>query len=213
MDSMKIMLFNANDMGQNIYLYYHEKLCEGIIIDAGCSEADIKLLSAFISDNRISIKGILLTHGHYDHIIGLGEMTNLTSAKVCSHEKEMKMLECPDINLSTRIGANLKVTPGLLFDDGDVYQLGDVRLQVLHTPGHTPGGVCYYDKDNNNLFTGDTLFKESIGRTDLPAGNHNELIINIKEKLFVLPNETRVYPGHGPGTTIGYEKQHNPYVR
>ena len=200
-------------MRQNTYLYFDEKSGEGVIIDAGCSNADMKGISAFISENNISIKGILLTHGHYDHIIAIDEVKKITSAPVYSHEAEVRMLENPDINLSSlRINKNLMVTPDHILKDGDVLQLADTVLRILHIPGHTPGGVCYYDEKNGNLFTGDVLFKESIGRTDLPAGNHSELINNIAEKIMTLPDDTKAYPGHGSCTAVGHEKERNPFL-
>lgn len=184
-----------------------------MLIDAGCDSEDIKTISSFIRENNITVKGILLTHGHYDHIISIDELKKLLSALVYSHEAEKVILEEPSLNLSTRIGMNIMFTPDKLFNDGDVFKLRSANLKVLHTPGHTTGGLCYYDEDNGVLFAGDTLFKDSIGRADLPSGSHSNLIRNITERLFTLPGDTAVYPGHGPSTTIGYEKQHNPFVK
>ena len=210
---MKLKTFNSNEMGQNTYLYFDENTGEGVIIDAGCSEADAASLSQFMSENNIKVKALLLTHGHFDHIIAAKEIASLACANVCCHEAEAEMLKKPDINRSSLNGKAVSVTPDVCFDDGYSINLGDAKLKVLHTPGHTPGGVCYYDEVHNNLFTGDTLFKESVGRTDLPAGNQDELFKNIKEKLFTLPDRTNVYPGHGPSTLVSHEKQHNPFVR
>ena len=210
---MTVKTFNNNDMGQNIYLYYDKNSGEGVLIDSGCSESDKNAIAAFIDKNNITIKGILLTHGHYDHIIAINEMKMLTSPMVYSHEIEKEILENPNLNLSVNIGMNLSVTPANFFTGGDVFQIGNNTLKVLHTPGHTPGGVCYYDEKNSILFSGDTLFEESIGRSDFPLGNHQTLIRNIMEKLITLPNDTKVYPGHGPSTTIGHEKLNNPFLK
>jgi len=210
---MIIKTFDNNPMGQNIYLYYDEQSGEGVLIDSGCSEADKDAIAATISENNITIKGILLTHGHYDHIISIDEMKMLTAAVVCSHEIEKEVLENPNLNLSINIGMNLSVTPEKVFADGDIFQIGECALKVLHTPGHTPGGVCYYDEKNSTLFSGDTLFEASIGRSDFPLGNHQVLIKSIVDKLMILPDDTKVYPGHGPRTTIGYEKRNNPFLR
>ena len=209
---MKLKTFNNNNMGQNTYLYYDEKSGEGVIIDAGCSEGDINAITAFLNEDNITVKGILLTHGHYDHIIAVEKLKNLTAAKVCSHKSEAQMLESPALNLSTRIETDIVVVPDKLFGDGDTFDVGGASLKVIHTPGHTTGGVCYYDNDNGNLFTGDTLFKQSVGRTDLASGSHRDLAANISNKLFALPDNTKVYPGHGPSTTVGYEKTNNPFV-
>ena len=210
---MEIKVFNNNRMMQNVYLYYDKNVGNGFLIDAGCSKADMKAIAAFISENSITVKGILLTHGHYDHIIAVDEVKSLTSAVVCSHEIEKQMLENPEVNLSVYSGLSATVIPEKLFNDGDIFQVGESSLKVLHTPGHTPGGVCYYDEENGNLFAGDTLFQESVGRTDFPLGNHSGLIKSIAEKLFTLPDSTKVYPGHGASTTIGHEKQYNPFVK
>ena len=210
---MIINIFDNNPMGQNIYLYYDEQSSEGVLIDSGCSEADKDAIAATISENNIKIQAILLTHGHYDHIIAINEMKMLTAAMVCSHETEKEVLENPNLNLSINIGMNLSVTPEKVFADGDVFQIGECPLKVLHTPGHTPGGVCYYDEKNSTLFSGDTLFEASIGRSDFPLGNHQALIKSIVDRLMILPDDTKVYPGHGPCTTIGYEKRNNPFLR
>ncbi|MCL2360119.1 MAG: MBL fold metallo-hydrolase [Candidatus Bathyarchaeota archaeon] len=209
---MAIKTFNNNNAGQNVYLYYCQQSKEAALIDAGCSKEDIKAVSAFIYENNITVKGILITHGHGDHLVAADELKNLTSAAVYCHEAEKEMLMTPSLNLSTSVGMSISVTPEHLLNDTDIFKFGGITLKILHTPGHTPGGVCYYDEENGVLFAGDTLFKNSIGRTDLPAGCHDTLIKNIKEKLVALPDDTKVYPGHGPSTTIGHEKQHNPFV-
>ena len=205
---MTIKTFNNNDMRQNVYLYYDVESGEGVLIDAGCSKADIDAVASFIGEDRIKVKGILLTHGHFDHIIAVDELKNLTSAVVCSHEMEKQVLENPDINLSVRFGMDIAVTPGQLFNDNDIFQFGNTTLKVIHTPGHTSGGVCYYDEENGNLFAGDTLFKASMGRTDLPTGDNGELVKSIVGKLLTLPDDTKVYSGHGTSTSIGREKRH-----
>jgi len=209
---MKIETFNKNSMGQNIYLCWCENTREGVLIDAGCNEADEKAMMQTINDEGITVKAILLTHGHYDHITALEKMKSLTNAPVYSHMSEKQVLENPDLNLSCRILTKISVTPDAPFNDGDIFQFGDCTLKVLHTPGHTPGGVCYYDAEGGHLFSGDTLFASSIGRTDFPMGDHAKLIRNIKTKLLTLPDETTVYPGHGGTTTIGREKASNPYL-
>lgn len=236
---MTIKTFSNNDMGQNIYLYYDEKSVKensdkesdkksdkesgvpGIIIDAGCSEADKKAIASYIEETNITVQGILLTHGHYDHIIALATdgLKNLAQiqapnqALIYCHEEEKQVMENPNINLSAFTGDNIKISPDHLFKDSDIFQFGNVKLKVLHIPGHTPGGCCYYDEENSILFPGDTLFKESIGRTDFPLGDHQILIDSISKKLLVLPNDTKVYPGHGPATTIGHEKDRNPFLK
>jgi len=206
---MKIITLNNNDMQQNIYLYFDESTKEGIIIDPGDGSADI---IAAINENGIKIKGILLTHGHFDHIAAANEVKAHTSAQICAHKQEQVMLEDPEINLSVRVGKNISTTADVLFVDGDVFTFASTRLKIIHTPGHTPGCVCYYDEKNAVLFSGDTLFKGSVGRTDLPKSDTNQLKDGIKNKLFSLPSDVVVYPGHGGCTAIGHEKEFNPFV-
>ena len=209
---MKLLTFNKNDMEQNIFLYYDEKSGEGVLIDAGCSEADHKDIVAAIANNNITIKGILLTHAHYDHITAVDILKGMTNAASYCHESEKEILETPNFNLSSRTDKEINITPDNLFKDGDVFRFGNTALKVLHTPGYTPGGVCYYDENNGNLFTGDTLFHEAVGRTDFPYGNHQELLESIRRQLLILPEDTKVYPGHDVSTTIGHEKRRNPFL-
>lgn len=210
---MQTKTFNKNDMGQNIYLCWCEATREGVLIDAGCSTADETAIMEELGKNNITVKAILLTHGHYDHITGVPRLKSLTNAKVYCHVSEKQMLENSDLNRSCMTPWEVEVTPDEVFNDGDVFSFGKIALKVLHTPGHTPGGVCYYHEESGQLYAGDTLFKTSIGRTDLPLGDHEKLIRNITTKLLTLPTETIVYPGHGPSTDIGYEKKFNPFLR
>ena len=210
---MNVKTFSKNSMGQNVYLVWDEGVKEGVLIDAGANEADTNAIMEAIQGEDVTVKAILLTHGHYDHIIGLEGLKNLTGAKVYCHASEKGLLEDPELNLSSRIRQKVSVTPDEILNDGDVIHVGSHVLKVLHTPGHTPGGVCFYDAAGGNLFAGDTLFAGSVGRTDLPAGDHSKLIRNIAVKLLALPEDTVVYPGHGGATTIGREKAGNPFLR
>jgi len=207
---MKLITINSNPMGQNIYLYFDEATKEGVVIDPGHNLPEIL---AAINENNINIKGILLTHGHYDHISAVNELKEKTNADVYCHCDEKPMLENPAINLSVHVKREVKVTPDMLFDDGDDFEVGKLSLTIIHTPGHTPGGVCYYDEDNEVIFTGDTLFRESIGRTDLPGSDHKALNESIKNKLLCLPANVTVYPGHGRSSGIGHEIKQNPFLR
>jgi glyoxylase-like metal-dependent hydrolase (beta-lactamase superfamily II) len=209
---MNVKLFIKNDMGQNVYLYYDKDLGEGVLIDAGCGDADMRALAKYTEENNITVKAILLTHGHYDHIAGADAVKALTHAPLYCHAAEEEMLKNPALNLSTLREIHVSTTAEHVLNDGDTFPAGGATLRVLHTPGHTPGGVCYYDEANGVLFTGDTLFNKSIGRTDFPGGDHEELIHNIKQKLLTLPEETKVYPGHGMRTTIAYEKANNGFL-
>jgi glyoxylase-like metal-dependent hydrolase (beta-lactamase superfamily II) len=212
---MQVKVFNNNDMGQNVYLYYDEGTGEGMLIDAGCSEADAKELAVFIKENGINIEAVFLTHGHYDHIIGAHRAKRITATGyLYCHMDEKEALENAETNRSALHGLDFEITPEFTFGDGCTIRLnrGKAVFKVLHTPGHTPGSVCYYDEESGVLFSGDTLFKETIGRTDFPTGSHDRLIRSLKEKLLTLPDATKVYPGHGGTTTIGHERKHNPFT-
>ncbi|MBC7104518.1 MAG: MBL fold metallo-hydrolase, partial [Firmicutes bacterium] len=159
----------------------------------------------------LKLRYIILTHGHVDHIAALGEVREATGAEVLIHAADAEMLTDPTRNLSLFTGRRLRFSPAeRLLADGDVVEVGTVCLEVIHTPGHTPGGICL--KTDDVVITGDTLFAGSIGRSDFPGGNHGQLIRSIKERLLCLPGHTRVYPGHGPETTIEEEKRYNPVL-
>ena len=188
--------FNNNGMIQNIFIY------SDMIIDAGGSEADLAAITKTIKENNIKIKGILLTHGHWDHIENVEALKELTGAPIYCHELEEEVLVKPELNLSSYHTTRYSIQPDKLIKDGD--KINDIK--VLHTPGHTPGGVCYYDEKNGVLFSGDTMFRGAVGRTDFPGSDHMALVKSIREKLFALPDDIKVYPGHESFTTIGEEK-------
>ena len=210
---MKVEIFNKNNMGQNVYLAWCEETTEGVLIDAGCSIADENAIMETVNREGVTVKAILLTHGHFDHIIGIERMKTLTDAPVYCHASEKKFLENPDLNLSCRTPQNISVMPDELLNDGDIFAFGKYVFKVLHTPGHTPGCVCFYNEESGVVFAGDTLFKSSIGRTDFPLSDHSKMMKNIKVKLLTLPEETVVYTGHGESTTIGREKKSNPFLK
>lgn len=155
---------------------------------------------------------ILLTHGHFDHIGGVDELRNLSGAKVGCYEKEQALCKDPYLNLSNDYGMHLSVTPDIFYKDNDVINAAGLSCKLLATPGHTSGSCCFYFEEDDILISGDTLFEESVGRTDFPTSSTGELIRSVKERLFVLPDETVVYPGHGELTTIGHEKLYNPFI-
>jgi len=188
-----------------------EKHKDCLIIDTGL---DGQPLVDFLQSNGLVPEAVLLTHGHADHIAAIEELRKLwPKMKVCIHKDDANMLTSPQANLSALAGVSFKTHPAdILLDDDVTVLYAGISLEVLHTPGHTPGGVCFYSSGSGVVFVGDTLFAGSVGRTDFPDGNAEQLIEGIREKLLTLPETTRVYAGHGPATTIRNEKKHNPYL-
>jgi len=197
----------------NCYILRKSSAANGcVVVDPGL---EVEQLLDFIKRHKLNPAAVVLTHGHIDHIGGVGELReNYPDVRVYIHKLDAKMLENSYSNLSAMMGAAFSTEPAdFSLEDGSVIEQAGVKLQVLHTPGHTPGGICLYSKDEGIVFTDDTLFAESIGRTDFPGGSLEQLLKSVSEKLFTLPDDTIVYPGHGPSTTIAREKAHNPFLR
>ena len=200
---MKIFLVVSREFDQNAYCCFDPESREGVIIDPGFNCEDIV---SFLNKERIAVKAILLTHGHYDHIMSAHRIRDYTKADLCAHHMESKLLADPYLNLSVNFYAEkMSLYPEKLLNEGDKICFGSETLQVIFTPGHTPGGVCYYNEQDKVVFTGDTLFWEAVGRTDLPLGDGYTLTRSIKDKLLTLPGDTSVYPGHGRRTDINHE--------
>jgi glyoxylase-like metal-dependent hydrolase (beta-lactamase superfamily II) len=198
----------VGEIETNCYLIGDGK--EAILIDPG---EEAERIESLIKKRGVKIGRILLTHGHMDHIGAVSPLKKLTGAPVLIHSKDAIMLTDPKANLSGAFGNPFvaDAADGFL-EDGDEIMAGDLILKVIYTPGHTPGGVSLYGANAGVVFTGDALFAGSIGRTDFPRSNYQMLINSIKQRLFVLPDKTIVYPGHGPQTTIGEEKSSNPWL-
>ena len=153
-----------------------------------------------------------MTHGHFDHAMAAQEVAEQYGIKIYAHETEKETLETPQINLSGMIGRTLTFHADWYVKDGEILNLAGFEIRVLHTPGHTQGGVCYYIEEEKALFSGDTLFCQSVGRTDFPTGKSSTLIHSIQDKLMPLPDDTMVYTGHEDMTTIGMERKYNPFL-
>ena len=166
-----------------------------------------------LQEHNLQVAAILLTHGHYDHILGVAAMREKTGAKVYAYEGEKDLLSSPNLNLSESIGRPCRVEPDVWLKDGEIFELAGLSITCIATPGHTKGSCCYYIPEHKVLISGDTLFQESVGRTDFPTGSMSEIVRSIREKLFILPEDVTVYPGHGDLTSIGYEKKYNPFVQ
>jgi len=196
-------------MAANCFIIGCEETKDAAIIDPG---GDAQVILANLKKEGLKLKYIINTHGHIDHIAANDEVKAATGAKVVIHELDAEMLTSPRKNLSAFMGAMYSFKPAdETVKEGDIVKVGNLELEVLHTPGHTPGGICL--KNGGLVWVGDTLFQGSVGRSDFPGGNHDTLISSIKTKLMTLPDETRAFPGHGPGTTIGEEKRSNPFLR
>ncbi len=206
---MKIIRLEVGNLGANCYIVYCKKTLEGAVIDPGGNAQDIINI---IDRENIKIVSIINTHGHADHIGDNDKLKAHTGAPVLIHEDDANMLTSSQGNLSMYIGNNLicKAADHLL-TDGEIIHVGEIELQVIHTPGHTRGGICL--KVNDVVFSGDTLFEQSVGRSDFPGGSHSQLVKSIREKLLILPDSTKILPGHGAGTTIGNERYNNPFIR
>lgn len=194
----------------NCWFLVNEDTKEALVFDPG-DEAE-RILD-YVNQKGWKVSAILLTHGHSDHIAAVNELRQKTKASVYAYEAEKEMLLDMRLNMSdTMTSGGVTVEPDKLLHDGQDLTLSGIQLKVIHTPGHTPGGCCFYCEEAGCLFAGDTLFQGSVGRSDFPGGSMGALIRSIKEKLFVLPDTTTVYPGHGGETTIAYEKANNPFV-
>lgn len=205
---MKIKNFVIGMLGTNCYLVSNDETKECVLIDPAVYSSEI---TAYIHKEELDMRAILLTHGHFDHIMGIGGFLEEFPVPVYAHQEEEALLKDATMNMSQEFGRQYTYSGASYLEDAQVLDLAGTRFQVIHTPGHTIGGCCYYLKQEKVLFSGDALFRESIGRTDFPTGNSSQLLRSIREKLFVLPEETVVYPGHMESTTIEDEKKYNPY--
>ncbi|MCL2048832.1 MAG: MBL fold metallo-hydrolase [Defluviitaleaceae bacterium] len=207
---MELITINDNPYDENIYIYYDKESQEGVVIDPGDS---FDIICDTIGKNNIKVAAILLTHGHYDHTLCVNELRELTGAPVYAHKDEKHLLQNTEYNRSGLRGLMVSVVPDRFFSDGDVFSFANgAELKIIHTPGHTAGGICFYDEKNAMLFTGDTLFRGTVGRTDMPTGCTQTLFESIRGRLFMLPENVLVLAGHGDTSTIGYEKKYNPVL-
>ena len=193
----------------NCYFIHNEGSNEAIVIDPADSG---DYINQKLAENGLKTAAILLTHGHFDHIYGVDALRKATGCQVYGSGDEQLLLKDPDINSSVMVGRPVTVNLDRKLKGGDELDIAGIKLSVIATPGHTVGSVCYYVESEGVLFAGDTMFQESVGRTDLPTGSSSQLIDSINDKIMCLPDETKVYPGHGEFTTIGHERDYNPFA-
>jgi glyoxylase-like metal-dependent hydrolase (beta-lactamase superfamily II) len=205
---MKIHSFTIGPLETNAYLVVDEGSRQAVLIDPGLESEGIYDV---IIEERLELSAIVNTHGHFDHVCGNAFFRAKTGKPVLLHWEDAPMMsQAAAQAMAFGFQVPTPPPPDRLLNEGDEVVIGETRFQVLHTPGHTPGGISLYGE--GVAFVGDALFAGSIGRTDMPGGSHEILLASIRSKLLVLPDETAVYPGHGPSTTIGEERLHNPFL-
>lgn len=197
-------------IGTNCYLVKNETTKQAVLIDPAEFPDEIQTM---IDRSGCKLMAVLLTHGHSDHMTAAKEVCEKNNVQLYAGEAEKELLENPQLNLSAQFGDAVSLTAQHWLKDNEELNIAGMNIRVIHTPGHTAGGLCYYISEAGLLFSGDTLFAESVGRTDFPTGSMSLLIRSIKEKLLKLPDETKVFPGHGESTSVGYEKKYNPYCQ
>lgn len=213
---MEVKIFAVNPLEVNCYVVSDDTK-EAVIIDCGCFHPDEWAeIKNYIVKEQLKVVHLLNTHLHFDHIMGVPMVYNDLGLAPEANKNDLSIYNNVEKQISTFINMNvdqIEMPPlGRELRDGNTIEFGTHSFMVIQTPGHTKGGVCFYCKEENALFTGDTLFQCSIGRTDLEGGCYEDIIQSVKERLLVLPPETKVYPGHGPSSSIEFERKYNPYL-
>jgi len=204
---MIVECITVGPLMENAYLLGDKKTKESAIIDPG---DEAKKIIGTLEKHSLKCKYILLTHAHVDHVAGVKELAAVTGADVLMHKADSLLLKAAPIQ-AVAFGIRPFIAPRIAkyIEDGEIIQVGNISVRVIHTPGHSPGSVCFLAE--NVIFAGDTLFQSSIGRTDIPGGDYEALIEGVRKKIFTLPDDTEVLPGHGPATSVGFEKENNPF--
>ena len=206
---MRIKKFVIGMIGTNCYVVSNEETKACFLVDPAVCDSN---MVSYIKEEGLDLQAILLTHGHFDHIMGIDDVRKEFPVPVYASEKEKEVLQDAGLNLSKAYGGGYTFSGATYVRDGQMLDIAGMKIQVIETPGHTEGGCCYYIAEEEVLFSGDSLFRASIGRTDFPTGSSSQLVRAVRDKLLVLPEDTMVYPGHMDETTIGYERKYNPYI-
>ena len=211
---LHIKSFAFNPFSENTYVVFNENKNAFIIDPGDFSEVENNILNQFIIDNELKVQNILLTHAHIDHVLGLQKAFDKYKVPILMHELEKEILDRNPMD-ANRFGFFFKPFEGEIsyLNENEIISLDDDDFKILHVPGHSPGHIAFYSEAQKFIISGDVLFEGSIGRTDLYKGDAQELLKSIREKLFVLEDETKVYNGHGNPTTVGFEKSYNPFFK
>lgn len=206
---MHLECFDTGILDSNCYVLWDGETNEGVVIDAGVDSVQI---ANFITENNINIKYIILTHCHFDHMYFVKALKKITKAKTAIHKNDASGFTDPKVNCSARFGHPMTFGEAdIILDDKSTLSIGDITLEILHTPGHSAG--CISIKVNEFIFTGDTLFKGSVGRVDLPFSSPSDIVSSVQDRLYLLPGDTIIFPGHGSSSTIGYEILNNSVLK
>ncbi|MDE6692206.1 MAG: MBL fold metallo-hydrolase [Muribaculaceae bacterium] len=212
---LKIVQFQFSQFGVNTYLVIDDATSQAAVIDPAMAfTQEERAFSDYVAKEKVDIRQIINTHLHLDHCFGMDYVKSKYNVPLKAHGEDAILGEILDqqYQMFGMEPRGRKVEIDVTLRDNDVIDIGESHLQVLATPGHTLGGICLYSAADKILFSGDTIFKGSVGRTDLPGGSHSSLISSIKRKILSLPHDVRIYPGHGPSTTVGDELRHNPFI-
>lgn len=211
---MQIRSFTFNPFSENTYVLYDDTR-ECVVVDPGCAFTDEEEeLEAFIKSNNLIVKHILLTHAHVDHIFGCDFVHKTYGVGITMHRDDLFLLQRgPQMGMMYGVPVKEAPEPEAFLEEGDVFRFGNTELEVRHTPGHSPGSITFVERNSKSVISGDVLFQGSVGRWDLPGGNQELLLQNIRSKLFTLPDDFQVFSGHGPSTAVGMEKKFNPFFQ
>ncbi len=199
----------VGSVGTNCYIVHKKDSEHCFVVDPGDSGDKI---ANYIRDQKMILDHVLLTHGHFDHIQGVRDLKNAIRCEICALDVEKELLSDARMNVSAMTGRPEELEADIWLHDGQQFESAGIAMKVIHAPGHTKGSCCYFLEEQKVLFSGDTLFMESVGRADLPTGNEKDLMQSVREKVLTLPSETKVFSGHGPSTSIEYEQANNPYA-
>lgn len=206
---MKVTGLVVGNLGTNCYILKQEDCSDCIVVDPG---EDADRIIRMLEKLEAKPVAVMLTHGHFDHIGAADAIRERYGAQVILGRAEEELIRDEELNCSTQFGRHCHAVIDRYLEDGELFEVAQIRLKALATPGHTIGGMCFYVEEAGILLSGDTLFRESIGRTDFPTGNMEELLSSITQRLMLLPDDTKVYPGHGFSTTIGHEREYNSFI-